>query len=375
MDSPPRMRNEWREIAPSALTFALAVTACMGLLAAAPAGAAGRTLREVALTDYPELAGNSELLRRLASPLTVLGQERALAAAGRKLAGRPLEPATARYVVYEPATRPAAGYALLVFIPPWQDARIPPGWESVLDRFGVVFASAVDSGNEENPLGRRAPLALLAATNLRQRYAVDPQRVFIGGFSGGARVALRVALGYPDLFHGAILNAGSDALGGPQLPLPPRELFSAFQGGTHLIYLTGERDTTQGAEDLSSVKSMHQWCVAGVDEFVQPRAGHEVASPAALAQALDSLLRFPPQDSAVLAGCRAARDAQVSAQLRAAEALLAEGRTAQARKLLQKIDVSFGGLAAPRSVELFTRPSKSAAGLCDLRRKCRALAD
>lgn len=58
---------------------------------------------------------------------------------------------------------PPHGFALLVFVPPWQDARLPPEWAKVLDRYGAIFVSAARSGNDENVLGRREPLALLAA--------------------------------------------------------------------------------------------------------------------------------------------------------------------------------------------------------------------
>ena len=54
---------------------------------------------------------------------------------------------------------------------------------------------------------------VLAAYNVMKRYAVDPQRVFVSGFSGGARVAMRLALAYPDLFRGALMDAGSDPIG------------------------------------------------------------------------------------------------------------------------------------------------------------------
>jgi len=72
-------------------------------------------------------------------------------------------------------------------------------------------------------------MALLAAYNTMKQYPVDPQQVYIGGFSGGARVALRLALGYPDVFHGALLNAGSDPAGTLDVPLPPADLFRRFQ--------------------------------------------------------------------------------------------------------------------------------------------------
>ncbi len=72
-------------------------------------------------------------------------------------------------------------------------------------------------------------------------------------------IALRLAIGYPDLFRGAILNAGSDSLGDasaePPIPLPPRELFYQFQSGTRLIYITGERDAERVEEDMLSLRS------------------------------------------------------------------------------------------------------------------------
>src|SRR5207302_469453 len=118
----------------------------------------------------------------------------------------------------------------------------------------VVFADYTPlSSNLE--LARREPLALLAAHNLMRRYPVDPERVYVGGFSGGARVAMRLALGYPDLFRGAILNAGSDPIGGAEIPLPPRELFMRFQSSTRIVYVTGERDDPHVSDDSVSMQS------------------------------------------------------------------------------------------------------------------------
>ena len=57
------------------------------------------------------------------------------------------------------------------------------------------------------------PLALLAYENIRRSHTLDANRVYVGGMSGGSRVALRVALAYPDVFRGALLNAGSDPIG------------------------------------------------------------------------------------------------------------------------------------------------------------------
>ena len=108
-------------------------------------------------------------------------------------------------------------------------------------------------------LTRRAPLALLAAYNLMSRYPVDAQKVYVGGFSGGARIALRLALAYPDLFHGALLNAGSDPLGMPGRPhRRSPQLLQQFQESTRLVYVTGEHDTHISLWTPTVCSSLHQ---------------------------------------------------------------------------------------------------------------------
>lgn len=256
-----------------------------------------------------------------------------------------------------PSQVPLHGYALLVFVPPWPDARLPQGWAPVLDRYGVIFVSAARSGNDMSPLGRREPLALTAVENIIRRYPVDSERLYIGGFSGGSRVALRLALGYPDIFRGALLNAGSDPIGNADLPLPPKDLFLRFQNSTRLVYATGEEDPGSLALDEQSVHSMREWCVFDVDAEVTRRighesAGHEVATPAALSRALHALLNPVEPDPNKLAACRSAIEVKLAAQFRQVESLITSGKHDDAHKLLQQIDVRFGGLAAPRSLDL-----------------------
>lgn len=326
------------------------------LAAATAAGATGTTLRDVVAADDSPYAANAALMRRMASPLTRLAEERTLAASGATLARYPLDVAAERFLIYQPTAQPPPhGFALLVFVPPWQDARLPPGWAMVLERLGVVFITAARSGNDENPLGRRVPLALLAAAEARRRFPIDPEQVYVGGFSGGSRIALRLALAYPDVFRGVILDAGSDPIGTPQVPLPPRDLFALFQAQTHVVYITGERDPDHLADDARSIRSLHEWCVANVDEAVQPHVLHEIALPGALAQALERLSAQRPAESAKLARCRATLDADLSARLHEVEELLGKGATPEAAARLRRIDERFGGLAAPRSVELAGR--------------------
>lgn len=328
----------------------------LGLDEGIAVGATGTTLRDVVAADYSPYAENAELLRRMASPLTRLAEERELTNSGATPARRSLDLASEHFLIYQPAAQaPPRGFALLVFVPPWQDARLPAGWALVLERLGVVFITAARSGNDENPFARRVPLALLAAAEARRRFAIDPEHVYVGGFSGGSRIALRIALAYPDVFRGAILDAGSDPIGTPEVPLPPRELLALFQSQTTVVYLTGERDPEHLADDAQSIRSLHQWCVANAETAVQPRVQHEVALPGALLQALERLLAQQPAEPGKLAACRAALDADLAARLREVEELLGKGAGREAARRLKQIDERFGGLAAPRSVELAGR--------------------
>ncbi len=315
----------------------------------------GKTLREVVFTDYGEQSSNPELARRLLSPLAAARLQRELARSGRMLTGQPVNLADERYLLYVPSQHAASGYGLLVFVPPWQDARIPPGWAEVLDRFGLIFVSAARSGNEESALGRREPLALLAAHNIIRRYPVDPQRVYIAGFSGGSRVALRLALGYSDLFHGAILNAGSDPIGNAEIPLPPRDLLLQIQNSTRVVYVTGEQDGANAIDALASMRSLRRWCVFNVDSFLEPRLGHAVATAAALSRALESLGSSARPQLTQVAACRSATDSALNAALRNVELAIEDGREEKARRQLKDADERFGGLAAPRSLELASK--------------------
>jgi len=315
---------------------------------------------DVVFSAYSPLAANAELLRRLLSPLADAQVQQSLARSGEKLVTQSIELAAEHFVLYVPPVAPPRGYGLLVFVPPWQDARLPNDWGPVLERAGLIYVSAARSGNEENVLARREPLALLAAYNLMQRYPVDADRIYVAGFSGGSHIALRLALAYPDVFRGGLLNAGSDPLGSGVPPLPPADLFRHFQESTRLVYVTGEHDSRL-AMDAESQQSMHHWCVFDTEAQTTLGAAHEIASPEALSRSLEALLVHKAPDAAKLARCRADIDHQLSSALQKAQSLIDSGKRGDAQKALIDIDKRFGGLAAPRSVgmqaELGSRPA------------------
>jgi pimeloyl-ACP methyl ester carboxylesterase len=329
-------------------------TVAMWAVAQEPPAATGLHT-DVVFGDYSPLSSNAELMRRLLTPLAAAQVKAKLSLSSEHLIEQSIDLGAERFALYVPPSAPPHAYALLVFVPPWDDARLPSGWAGVLDEHGMIYVSAARSGNDQNVLARREPLALLAAYNVMRRYAVDATRVYVAGFSGGARVALHLALGYPDVFRGALLNAGSDPLGefgeGAAL-VPPRELLERFQESSRLVYVTGEQDVTHLAMDAHSLRSMRSWCVFDVNSTTIPGAAHEIATPAALSAALQALLAPARPDPVKLASCRSDIDRSLAGQLEKAKALLAAGQRAAAEKRLLEIDRRFGGLAAPASIEL-----------------------
>lgn len=335
------------------LVVAALMPDCARPLRAAPAQNPRGAARMVVFTRYSPLFSNAQIVHRLLSPLAAEAIHDSLARSLEVLTPYALDLAQQKFLVYVPSGAPPSprGFALLVFIPPWDEARLPFGWASQLNHYGVIFVTPANAGNTTVVLSRRVPLALAAEENIVREYPVDPERVFVGGFSGGSRVALRIALGYPDVFRGALLNAGADALGGEH-PLPPRDLFLRFQSSSHLVYVTGELDTFHVATDASSSQSMRDWCVFDVETYETPDVDHAPMSSSAFGRALDRLLHGTAPAPAPLAACRSRIDATLAGALDQAQARIAAGDRASARKLLLDIDQRYGGLAAPRIIEL-----------------------
>lgn len=273
------------------------------LLAALLLSAAARA-DEVTFTEISPRSRNEELMRRLLPRAEAQAKAEDLARRGKRLAEQPVDPANERFVLHVPPTEPEGGYALLVFVPPWQQAKVPPGWDEVLDRLGVIYVSAARSGNEEIIMARRVPLALIAAANVMAKHHVDPAKVFVGGFSGGSRVAEKLALGFPDLFRGALLDAGSDRAGESDLPLPPDDLLALFQENSRLVFVTGENDSINLRLAADGMRSLDEICQFGHEPQTVPWLGHAILPPAALEAALKTLLHPPPLDRERLAACR-----------------------------------------------------------------------
>jgi hypothetical protein len=307
--------------------------------------------RIVTFSTYSPLSASLEVARRTLSPLANVE----IAKRSARLRPQAIDLAQERFAAYVPTQRPPLGYSLLVFIPPWQDSRLPPGWAAVLDELGTIFVSAAKSGNEENVIDRRIPLALLGAYNMMQRYPVDADRVYVGGFSGGSRVAMRTALAYPDLFRGALLNAGSDPIGGKEALLPPDDLFARFQSSSRLVYVTGSQDSWNVQNDMLSRSSMQTWCVFATRVETMLNLGHDVATGYSLRRGLSALEQRASVDPDKLSACRARIAKELAKDLQGVAQLIDADKLHDAWGALTKLDIRYGGLATPEIIQLNQR--------------------
>lgn len=122
-----------------------------------------------------------------------------------------LDPTKERYLVHVPASYSGKdSYGVIVFIDAGDEINsLPAGWETGLDIRKYIFVAAQNSGNDQ-ARARRLGLAVLGALEIAKQYRVDPNRVFVAGFSGGARMAGMLGFYQSDLFRGTIQNCGAD---------------------------------------------------------------------------------------------------------------------------------------------------------------------
>lgn len=300
---------------------------------------------DVRFDGYSPLATTTQLFFRIMNPL---GERAMLAAYARRKEPVPqytLDIGAERFAVYVPKIPPPPqGYGLLVFVPPWPQGAVPRRWRQAFEETGTVFVAAENSGNDQLMLPRRVALALHGYANVATRVRIDPARVYVGGMSGGARVALRVALGYADVFRGAILDGGSDTIGTDLAQLPAPTLLRAAQEHLRLIFLYGTEDVANADRARYSMQSATDWCLPEPAKIAMVGRGHE---PADATTMLRALRRMEPPHIPVadLDTCERRHEGERAAAVARVDALVAAGKHAEAVVALRDLDARYAHYA------------------------------
>ena len=329
---------------------ALAGAVALGMTAPTAAhAAAGTSVQRLAVGQPSPLLDGEQYNRRLQSPIFADDLRRFVEAGGRRLVPEAFD--GGEVDAWLPPDEPPDGYGLLLFVLPDDSVALPADWKRPLAERGVLMVVVRGAGNHVDLFSKRIPRILDAYSLAKSRWRIDPARTWISGFSGGARVAQRVAMAWPDEFTGTVQFAGSVIVGSARLAPPPLELARLLQQRTRFVFVSGLQDTRNRGNDGRARESMAALCFADVVFRSPARLEHWVPGGRELAKALDALEAPLSTDP----GCATELDARIDAALDRVEADFLAGDVDAARAALVAIDDRWGGLAAPRSLELSRR--------------------
>lgn len=147
--------------------------------------------------------------------------------------------------------REGTPHGLFIWISASDKPSIPAEWEAVFDEKKLIFIGAHKSGNPRSVFDRMR-LAIDANFNVRKIANVDPARVIVSGFSGGARVASMLGVCYADIFPATICCMGVNFYTDVATPdgkqtfrvgyLPHDDFVKMAKTQCRYVLITGEKD-------------------------------------------------------------------------------------------------------------------------------------
>lgn len=144
-----------------------------------------------------------------------------------------LADATNSYALYLPsAYSPVKRWPLLLVFDPFARGEVSVKlFHEAAEKYGFIVVGSNNSRNFEDP---SAAIRVLWA-DIKERYAIDPRRIYTAGLSGGARVASTVALACKNCITGVIAN-GAGLPNGAAPPGPEVSDWFLVAGTTDFNY-------------------------------------------------------------------------------------------------------------------------------------------
>jgi predicted esterase len=183
-------------------------------------------------------------------------------------------------------------FGLVVWIAPEASvgmASLPgvlPQWLDVLERREVIW---VEPGHAPNPSHSvwRVFAAIEAVRHARERYNIDPDRVYVAGFSGGGRIASHAAVFFPEVFSGAMAFMGCNFFRDVPVPGERNRVWPGFWPNPDMAIVKRAREESRlalvtGANDFNrpSTKATFDECIrdkwAHVTYIEVPGIGHSL---------------------------------------------------------------------------------------------------
>lgn len=165
------------------------------------------------------------------------------------------------YALYVPsAYSPAKRWPLLLLFDPFARGEVSVKlFHEAAEKYGYIVVGSNNSRNFQDP---SEAIRLLWA-DVKERYAIDPRRIYTAGLSGGARVASSVALACKGCVAAVIAN-GAGLPQGATLPGPEAADWFLVAGTTdfnypELLHLKEALDARNVASRFVVYDGPHNW--------------------------------------------------------------------------------------------------------------------
>jgi len=175
----------------------------------------------------------------------------------------------------------AKNSGVLIFVSPTDSGEPPSGWLPLLQQKQLSWIAADGFGNQK--LSAQRVLAVMMARELiRQTAAVDAKRTYLGGMSGGGRIASETATRFPQWFSGALYIVGANFW------MPKDKRLRQRAADNRYVFITGEKDFNRG--DMKRVFSRYQSSGLSAALLMDlPGFAHQYPDAGQLGQAIDFL--------------------------------------------------------------------------------------
>jgi dienelactone hydrolase len=249
-------------------------------------------------------------------------------------------------------------YAFIMCISPGSDGRVMfLAWEKACKKHSIFFACPNNAGNPVNA-DRRGQMAVDVMFDVINKYAIDPQRIFVSGFSGGGRMSTAMVVAFPEYFAGHI------PAGGIMYSRNANDVGALKTRLGHTIFAGEKCFNRKESEVAASIMSR-----AGVPVqlFIGPNQAHEYIKPEMGLKMIEwflekmkteaggkneriALRRNHESKAKTIEQQKALREKTADEELKRADALKVGGKLEEAFKLYQHIskdypDTSSGKIA------------------------------
>jgi len=138
---------------------------------------------------------------------------------------------------------------VVVFVSPTDSGKPPDGWLELLQQRRLSWVAAEDFGNRQ-PSAQRVLVAVMGLSLAQRSTTLDRKRIYIGGMSGGGRIASMTATRFPQMFSGGLYIVGANFW------MPDDAKLKQLAAQNRYVFITGNEDFNH--LDMKSVYSRYR---------------------------------------------------------------------------------------------------------------------